>query len=69
MMDTVCYLEIIKTYIYIYQNVTVYEKMYTDQNMIEPKCKNFQKEIFCRSREIFVEAGSFDNYKPPTIML
>ena len=38
MMDTVCYLEIIKTYIYIYQTVTVYEKMYTDQNMIEPKC-------------------------------
>ena len=31
--------------------------------------KNFQREIFCRSREIFVEAGSFDNYKPLTIML
>ena len=31
--------------------------------------KNFQREIFCRSREIFVEAGSFDNYKAPTTML
>ena len=31
--------------------------------------KNIQREIFCRSREIFVEAGSFDNYKAPTIML
>ena len=31
--------------------------------------KNFQREIFCRSREIFVEAGSFDNYKALTIML
>ena len=31
--------------------------------------KNFQREIFCRSREIFVEAGSFDNYKALAIML
>ena len=31
--------------------------------------KNFPREIFCRSREIFDEAGSFDNYKAPTIML
>ena len=31
--------------------------------------KNFQREIFCRSREIFVEVGSFDNYKAPIIML
>ena len=31
--------------------------------------KNFQREIFCRSREIFVEAGSFDNHKTLTIML
>ena len=31
--------------------------------------ENFQREIFCRSRDIFVETGSFDNYKAPTIML
>ena len=31
--------------------------------------KNFQRKIFYRSREIFVEAGSFDNYKALTIML
>ena len=30
---------------------------------------NFQREIFFRSRAIFVESGSFDNYKAPTIML
>ena len=31
--------------------------------------KNFQGEIFCRSGEIFVEAGGFDNYKALTIIL
>ena len=30
--------------------------------------KNFQREIFCRSSEIFVGAGSFDNYKALPIM-
>ena len=32
-------------------------------------CQNFQSEIFCRRREISVEAGSFDSCKTPTIML